>query len=93
MRSRRCTPWIARDTHDDVSAAGRLRTMADDVAVIDVRNNEVIYTPPPAQQLEKRMKLFVEYANAPAEGDFARISTPSSRSSALSHACFAPGPI
>ncbi|MCL2723274.1 MAG: Fic family protein [Polyangiaceae bacterium] len=59
---------MTHDTLDHPSGVGRLRTEADAVAIVDVRDNEVIFTPPPAAQLKDRIAKFVDYANAAADG-------------------------
>lgn len=60
---------MTRDTLDDPSGAGRYRTASDDVAVVDTRNDAVLYTPPAAHLLPDRMQKLIDYANAPAQGD------------------------
>lgn len=60
---------MTHDTLDDPSAAGRFRVGAEDVAVVDIRNDAVLYTPPPAHLLRARMKKLIDYANAPAQRD------------------------
>jgi len=60
---------MTRDTLDDPDASGRFRTQADDVAIVDVRDNEVIFTPPPAKLIPRRMEALVSFANAKATAD------------------------
>lgn len=60
---------MTRDTLDDPSGAGRLRTAAEDIAVVDVRNDAVLHTPPPAATLPARLQALIDYANAPAQGE------------------------
>jgi Fic family protein len=54
---------MTRDTLDDPADAGRFRTSKDQVVVIDGRDNEVVFTPPPAHDLESRVGRLVEFAN------------------------------
>lgn len=56
------------DTLDDASAAGRLRTSADEIQIIDVNDNSVLFTPPEAETLETRMRALIEFANETADG-------------------------
>jgi len=51
------------DTLDDPSAAGRLRRDEDDVHVVDVRDSEVLHTPPAAAELGERIKRLCRFAN------------------------------
>jgi Fic family protein len=60
---------MTRGTLDDPSGAGRLRTEADNVNVIDVRSDAVLFTPPPASQLPERLEKLIAYANAPSSGE------------------------
>ena len=62
---------MTRDTLDDPDDAGRLRTDADDIHVVDERDGQVVFTPPPASQLQVRLVKLIDFANAPGhEGDF-----------------------
>lgn len=54
---------MTRGTLKDASGVGRFRKDDDEVAVVDVRNDAVLYTPPPAGDLRRRMKVLVDYAN------------------------------
>jgi len=58
---------MTRDTLEDVSGAGRFRTTEDRVSIVDVRDNEVVFTPPAADQLSQRMARLIEFANTSAE--------------------------
>lgn len=60
---------MTRDTLDDGSAAGRLRTSADDIAVVNVGDGRVLFTPPPAANLRERMATMIRFANGDATGD------------------------
>jgi Fic family protein len=58
---------MTRGTLDDPTAAGRFRTPEDSISIVDVRDNEVVLVPPPADQLPRRMARLIDFANAPAE--------------------------
>jgi Fic family protein len=53
---------VTEKTLDDSSAAGRFRTANENIHVIDMYN-EVFHDPPPAKELEKRMKAMCDFAN------------------------------
>jgi len=55
---------MTRDTLDDPSGAGRLRTASDSVVIVDVRDNEVVFVPPAADLLPGRLGRLIEFANA-----------------------------
>jgi len=55
---------MTRDTLEDPSAAGRFRTPEEDVSVIDTRDHEVVFTPPPAKHLAERLESLLAFANA-----------------------------
>lgn len=55
---------ITEDTLDDPSAAGRFRLPTERVRVVDVRDNEIIHDPPPAEKLEARFADLCTFANA-----------------------------
>lgn len=59
---------MTRLTLGNPADAGRLRNQADRVAVVDTRDNEVIFTPPPAAQLPERLERLIEFANADPRG-------------------------
>jgi Fic family protein len=59
---------MTRDTLDDPTAAGRLRTRADEVLIVDVRDNEIVFTPPSADELAPRLGQLIAFANASADG-------------------------
>lgn len=58
---------MTRDTLDDPSAAGRLRTADEHVTIVDVRDNEVVFIPPPADHLPERLGRLIDFANTPSE--------------------------
>lgn len=54
-------------TLDDPDQAGRFRSAQDDpVHVVDMRDNEVVFTPPAANRVTERMQRLIEFANADA---------------------------
>ena len=53
----------------DQEAVGRLRRDDDQVVVVDGYDNEIIHTPPQADQLEKRIELILDFANEYKEDD------------------------
>jgi Fic family protein len=53
---------VTQDTLDDAAAAGRFRTSDEAVSVVD-QYNEVMHTPPPAEQLNERIELLCQFAN------------------------------
>ncbi len=55
---------MTRDTLSNGHVPGRFRS-TDDVFVVDGRDNEVVFTPPLAADLDERMKRLLEFANAP----------------------------
>lgn len=50
-------------TLDDPGGAGRLRTDADNVRIVDVRDEEVVFVPPSAKELPERLAKLIEFAN------------------------------
>lgn len=61
---------VATGTLDDESAAGRLRRVDEDVAVVDERDGTVVFTPPNAPLLPERLARLFAFANAPEETRF-----------------------
>jgi Fic family protein len=55
---------ITEGTLDDPTGAGRLRTDADKIAVVDDSTGVILHTPPPAATLPKRLKDICNFANA-----------------------------
>ncbi|MGB2820543.1 MAG: Fic family protein, partial [Phycisphaerae bacterium] len=53
---------LTAKTLDDPSAVGRFRT-ADEPVEVATPYNEVLHTPPPAEQLETRLKALCDFAN------------------------------
>jgi Fic family protein len=57
-------------TLEDATAAGRWRRADEDVRVVDERNHEVLYVPPPAAEVEERIGQLCGFANAANETPF-----------------------
>jgi Fic family protein len=78
IRQESLTPEIvlslhARLTHDTLEtpdAVGRLRQGDEAVNVYDTRDNEVLHTAPPADQLPRRMQAMCDFANGKTPGRF-----------------------
>lgn len=60
---------MTRDTLDDPSHAGRFRSEKDDVCIVDSRDNEIVFVPPPADQLPQRIERLIAFANADPAND------------------------
>jgi Fic family protein len=60
---------MTADTLEHDIDAGRFRTADDNVCVVDERDNEVMYTPPPAGELSVRMERLIEFANQPVASE------------------------
>jgi len=58
---------MTRNTLDDPHDARRIRTQNDNVRVIDIRDQEDVYVPPPAIDLPARLKRLVDFANADSD--------------------------
>lgn len=56
-------------TLDDPGAAGRFRTAADAIVISD-ETGTILHTPPPAEQLEERMRAMCAFANGDGGGEF-----------------------
>lgn len=59
---------VAQDTLRDPSKAGRLRSEADRIQVMD-RYGTVLHRPPPAQELQQRLEAMCRFANARDQPD------------------------
>jgi Fic family protein len=57
-------------TLEDPSAAGRWRRPEENVRVVDERNHEVLYVPPPAADITARIVDLCEFANGSSEDPF-----------------------
>jgi Fic family protein len=60
---------VTQDTLDDPSDAGRFRTPEDNVVVQDPYGN-ILFTPPPAEQLAQRLEILCEFAASEADDIF-----------------------
>lgn len=58
---------MTHDTLDNPTAAGRFRTDSEEITVVDSRDAEIVYVPPPANLLPARMEKLIAFANAPPE--------------------------
>lgn len=54
---------LANENH-----AGRFRTSHDEINIVDQTTADIIYTPPPAEQLNERIGRLIEFANTPSTG-------------------------
>ncbi|MEM1208267.1 MAG: Fic family protein [Planctomycetota bacterium] len=54
---------LTRDTLDRPDEVGRFRRSDEVVQVVDVRTNEVLHDPPPADDLTRRLTAFCRFAN------------------------------
>lgn len=61
---------ITDGTLRDSNQAGRFRLPSDPVHVVDDRDSSIIYTPPPAEDLEERVTRLCEFANDTSEKEF-----------------------
>jgi Fic family protein len=59
---------ITTDTLDDPKDAGRIRTNADDVKVVDHGDGTVLHTPPDASKLNARILAMCKFANGGGDG-------------------------
>ncbi len=55
---------VTEKTLDDESVAGRLRTNQDDIHVVDNGSQDVLHTPPDANELPQRIERLCAFANA-----------------------------
>lgn len=59
---------VTQGTLPDAADAGRVRTN-DEVRVVDASNDEVLYQPPPASELDARLALVFAFANQDEGGE------------------------
>ncbi len=57
-------------TLEDPTAAGRWRRPDEDVRVVDNRNQEILYVPPPAEEVTRRVDELCRFANDASENPF-----------------------
>jgi Fic family protein len=60
---------LTNGTLDDAGQAGRFRVEADRINVVDVRTNDIVFTPPPANGLPGRVQKICDFANQTHTGD------------------------
>jgi Fic family protein len=58
---------MTRETLDNPTAAGRLRLESEEITVVDSRDAEIVYVPPPATLLPERLDKLLAFANAPRD--------------------------
>lgn len=61
---------ITRDTLDDPSCGGRIRKHNESIEVVDIMDGKPLHTPPPANELPKRINLLCEFANRKEDDKF-----------------------
>ena len=61
---------ITADTLSEGAERNYLRSPEDKIGVYDSRDNTLIHDPPPAEQIEKRLKAMCEFANSTQTGVF-----------------------
>lgn len=61
---------LTHRTLDDPGEIGRFRNPEDDVTVVDGRDNELIHTPPPANELQQRIETLCQFANGGMDEGF-----------------------
>jgi len=54
---------LTEDTLKDPSAAGRFRKSDESIHVFNEQDNEVLHTPPPAEELPRRLQALCRFAN------------------------------
>ena len=61
---------LTADTLDDPEAAGRIQRPGDErVRIVDHRDQRVLHTPPPAEELPDRLAGMIRFANREADED------------------------
>src|SRR3989339_713432 len=61
---------LTQGTLEKTDEVGRFRTEEDQIQVIDRRDVELLFDPPPAQEIETRLKALCAYANHQPEDEF-----------------------
>ena len=71
---------LTADTLDDPEAAGRIQRPGDErVQVVDHRDQRVLHTPPPAEELPDRLASMIRFANRRPQGRSLGDSAPRNR--------------
>lgn len=55
---------VTDKTMEDEGATGRLRNADEDIHVVDNQTQELLHTPPPANELPQRLQALCDFANA-----------------------------
>jgi Fic family protein len=55
---------VTDKTLDDAGAAGRFRNQGEDIHVVDNQSQELLHTPPAANELPQRLQALCDFANA-----------------------------
>lgn len=58
---------MTRDTLDDPTCAGRFRTAHERITIVDSRDGETVFTPPPADDLPNRIEMMFKFTNSEAD--------------------------
>ena len=61
---------MAAGTLEDAGAVGRFRRVDEEVHVVDMTDGHILHTPPPANELDRRVKLLCTFANETPESTF-----------------------
>ena len=56
---------MTKDTLKKPDAVGRYRLQSEDIQVVNQTTNEIMYSPPEANQLPERMEILCQFANTP----------------------------
>jgi Fic family protein len=54
---------LTTNTLDDPTAAGRFRNQDESIRVFDETSGDIIHTPPPSEELDKRISALCDFAN------------------------------
>jgi len=60
---------VTDKTLDDEDMSGRLRDGDDEIYVVDNQSQEILHTPPPANELEERLQSLCDFANSTNDED------------------------
>ncbi|MDR4508386.1 MAG: Fic family protein [Candidatus Brocadiaceae bacterium] len=55
--------YLTENTLEDAATVGRFRKKNEDIKVYETASNEILYIPPPAGELEKRIETMCKFAN------------------------------